>query len=259
MSVDQITVNALPATTTVLLKDTASKSLVFDATQTLANIEAERVTWEQGAYRTSNQALYAVLANCLAYCGKLTMDEAIQRSAALKAFYKERGYTYKEDQPLATRVIRAVFGARDRRRISTYSLVIRQAQKEGIAISNLPKWIEERGGVQEISLGRSATYVSPKDKAEYAKGIMQSKNPIGFAKSELLSFLADADFVGQDCVLLAKQQADGSFGVHAVLRNEGLVNAAYTALYAVQKQTLANAQAEIDAANDADGAVAKSA
>jgi len=42
MSVDQITVNALPATTTVLLKDTASKSLVFDATQTLANIEAER-------------------------------------------------------------------------------------------------------------------------------------------------------------------------------------------------------------------------
>jgi len=160
---------------------------------------------------------------------------------------------------LATRVIRAVFGARDRRRISTYSLVIRQAQKEGIAISNLPKWIEERGGVQEISLGRSATYVSPKDKAEYAKGIMQSKNPIGFAKSELLSFLADADFVGQDCVLLAKQQADGSFGVHAVLRNEGLVNAAYTALYAVQKQTLANAQAEIDAANDADGAVAKSA
>jgi len=88
---------------------------------------------------------------------------------------------------------------------------------------------------------------------------MQGKNPIGFAKSELLSFLADADFVGQDCVLLAKQQADGSFGVHTVLRNEGLINAAYTALYAVQKQTLANAQAEIDAANDADGAVAKSA
>ena len=259
MLVDQIAVNALPVTTTVLLKDTESKSLVFDATQTLANIEAERVTWEQGAYRTSNQALYAVLANCLAYCGKLTMDEAIQRSAALKAFYKERGYTYKQDLPLATRVVRAVFGARDRRRISTYSLVIRQAQKESVEIANLPKWIEERGGVQEISLGRSATYVTAKNKAELARGIMQYKSPLGFAQSELLSIAADADRVGEDCVLLAKQHADGSFAVHAVLRQEGLINAAFTALYSVQKEKLKQAQAEVDAANDADGAEAKSA
>jgi elongation factor G len=101
----------------------------------------------------------------LAFCSELTISEAKQRSAALEAFYKERGYVYKQDLPLVTRVVRAVFGARDRRRISTYSLVLRQAQKEDIMAINLAAWIEERGGVQEITLARSANYVSPKDKA----------------------------------------------------------------------------------------------
>ena len=160
---------------------------------------------------------------------------------------------------MATRVVRAVFGEINRRRISTYSLVLRQAQKENISIANLASWIEQRGGIQEISLGRSATYVSPKTKAEIAKEIMQGKSALGFAKSELLSHLADADFVGEPCILLAEQQADGSFGIQAVLRQDGLVKAAYAALYSVQKETLARVSTELQAANDADGAVAKSA
>ena len=66
--------------------------------------------------------------------------------------------------------------------------------------------------------------------------------------------MADADFMGNDCVLLAQQQADGSFAVRAVLRQEGLVNAAFTALYAQQKAGTAAAVKETQAANDADGA-----
>ena len=260
MLVDQIAVNATPATTNVLLTDkSTSNSIVVNASQSLVAMESSRITWEQGAYRTSNQALYAVLAECLAFCGELVIGDAKQRSFALEAFYKERGYKYKKDHPLATRVVRAVFGEINRRRISTYSLVLRQAQKENISIANLASWIEQRGGIQEISLGRSATYVSPKTKAEIAKEIMQGKSALGFAKSELLSHLADADFVGEPCVLLAEQQADGSFGIQAVLRQDGLVKAAYAALYSAQKETLARVTAELQAANDADGAVAKSA
>ena len=208
---------------------------------------------------TSNQELYTVLADCLAFCGELSISEAKQRSSALEQFYKERGYKYKRDLPLATRVVRAVFGEVDRRRISTYSLVIRQAQKESIGIQALSDWITKRGGVQEITLARSATYITPKTKAEIAREIADTKQPLGFAKSELLSFLADAEFIGESCVLLAEQQADGSFGIKAVLRNDGLVNAAYAALYTIQREKLEKAQAEIKAANDADGALAKSA
>ena len=225
----------------------------------LYKLEEDRITWEQGVYRSSNQALYAVLANCLTFCGELALAEAKQRSKALELFYKERGYKYKSEAPLATRVVRAVFGGVDRRRISTYSLVIRQAIKDCISVSSFAEWVEEKGGIQEIRLGHSATFISPKAKAESAKEIVQGRSFLGYAKSELLSMEADPDFIGSACVLLAEQQADGSFGIRTVLRNSGLVNAAFVALYAKQKETLAKANKEVEAANDADGAISKSA
>lgn len=254
MLLDQITVNT--SETTVVLNDkTAAASVIVNATNMLNSMEAERITWEQGAYRTSNQALYAVLAKCIAFCGELPLAEAKQRSFALEAFFKERGYKYKKETPLASRVVKAVFGNIDRRRISTYSLVLRQAQKDMITTKDLAQWIEEKGGVQEIRLGHSANFVSPKVKADTAKQIVQGRSFLGFAKSELLSKEADADYMGEACVLLAEQQPDGSFGIRCVLRNDGVVNAAFVALYAKQKDLLAKAIAEVKAANDADGAV----
>lgn len=253
-------VNASPVTTNVLLKDVAdTTTIAVGATLSLTNMEANRISWEQGAYRTSNQSLYAVLGQCLAFCGELSIADAKQRSSALEAFYKERGYKYKKELPLANRVVRAVFGDVNRRRISTYALVLRQAQKEEIAYSNLSTWIEERGGIQEITLARSASYMSPSAKAGAAKQVMQGKTPIGFAKSDLLSMHADADFMGDACVLLAEQQPDGSFGVFAVLRQQGLVNAAYANLYAMQREATVRIQKEVDAQNDADGAILKQA
>ena len=253
-------VDTTPVTTNVLLKDTIKvANVAVGTTIALTNMEANRISWEQGAYRTSNQALYAVLGDCLAFCGDMTLPEAKQRSASLESFYKDRGYTYKKDLPLATRVVRAVFGSRDRRRISTYSLVIRQAMKEKVLIADFSKWVEEHGGVQEISLGKSATYIKPADKAEIAKNNLKGKTPIGYAKSELLSHVADAEKLGDLCVLLAEQQADGSFGVYAVLRQGGLVTSALTALYSDGQKLLVQANAENKAANDADGAIAKSA
>lgn len=260
MLLNPVAVNPTPVADTVFLKDAAETSnIVVGATLSLTNMEANRISWEQGAYRTSNQSLYAVLGQCLAFCGELTIAEAKQRSSALEAFYKERGYKYKKELPLANRVVRAVFGDVNRRRISTYALVLRQAQKEGIAYSSLATWIEERGGIQEITLARSASYMSPSAKAGAAKQVMQGKTPIGFAKSDLLSMHADADFMGEACVLLAEQQPDGSFGVFAVLRQQGLVNAAYANLYAMQREATARIQKEVDAQNDADGAIPKQA
>lgn len=258
MLVDQIAVNEVntSATAVVLNDKTEATSVVVNAANMLNSMEAQRITWEQGAYRTSNQALYAVLAQCLAFCGELPLAEAKQRSVALEAFFKERSYKYKKEAPLVSRVVKAVFGNIDRRRISTYSLVLRQSQKDKIAISDLAQWIENKGGIQEIRLGRSATFVSPKVKVDTAKQIAQGRSFLGFAKSELLSMEADADYMGEACVLLAEQQPDGSFGIRCVLRSDSLVKAAFVALYAKQKDLLADAKAEIEAANDADGAVA---
>jgi len=260
MFLNNISVNTPPTTTNVLLKDDSNTLFLgLGTAKALVQLESSRMDWEQGAYRTSNQALYTLLADCLAFCGELPLSEAKQRSVALEAFYKARNYNYKQDLPLATRVVRAVFGSKDRRRISTYSIVIRQALKQRVSVTDFADWVEKNGGVQEISISKSANYVSPKTKAEIAKNNLQDKSPIGFAKSELLSHLADADKLGDMCVLLADQQADGSFGIYAVLRQDGLVKAAFTSMYSLGQEILAKAQAEVNAANDADSTVAKSA
>jgi hypothetical protein len=67
------------------------------------------------------------------------------------------------------RIVQCVFGAVKRSRITTYSLVLREAKKRNIAITDIPKFITENGGLQEIRLSKSEKYVSPKQKVEKAE------------------------------------------------------------------------------------------
>ena len=203
----------------------------------LADLETQRVVWEEGVYRTSNQALYSLLAHCLAIAQADTPEQAKQRNAALAAFYVSRGYApAKASTPPATRVVKAVFGAVDRRRISTYSLVLREAIKQKVLAANLAEWIEQNGGIQEIRLSQSATFVKPAVKVEQARQKFDTLPELATVKSEALSQLADADFMGGCCVLVAEQAANGSFVVRGFTRADGAVNAAFTALYAQHKK-----------------------
>jgi len=137
---------------------------------------------------------------------------------------------------LLARVVKAVFGNVDRRRISTYSLVLRRAKAEGIAPANLSAWIEELGGIQEIKLAKSATYVAPADKVKSAKQSLAMLPNLAVISNTELSKLADGDFMGDECVFIAEQQADGSFAIKAFTRSAGAVNAALTSFYGQVKE-----------------------
>lgn len=206
--------------------------------KSLSDIESRRQQWETTAYRTSNQQLYAVLADCLEFGKALELGEAKKRSADLEEFFKQRGYFYKKESPLLTRIVKAVFGNVDRRRISTYSLVLRSAQKEEIAAEKLSEWIEKNGGIQEIKLARSDSYVSPKAKAAQAKSTLSALPNLAVAKDKLAE-LADASYIGCECLLLAEQQSDGSFHIKALNRSAAAINAALASLYSEQQKTAA--------------------
>ena len=253
INVNAVTVQSNVVKNDIPAGDAKHSSLAADM---LVQLEARRISWEQGAYRKSNQELYGILADCLQYAGPLMTAEANKaRKDLLAKFYKERGYRLKSDTPLATQVVRAVFGNTDRRRISTYSLVVRKAKKDGVLPNQLAQWIEHNGGIQEIRLGHSATYVSPTQKAEIAKGMVGNLPTLAVVKSAELSLQADPEHMGEDCVLLATQQADGSFIVKAILRGSS-IRASYEALYTVTKDGFAKDLAEKVAANDAQGKVA---
>ena len=251
------------ATNKVVLNDKQKKArkatIASTSTKLLYAMEESRITWEEGVYRTSNQALYQVLAQCLQFCGELSIGDAKVRLASLEKFYKSRNYKYNKTKPLITRVIRAVFGDVDRRRLSTYSIVLRKAQKLNVPYLELSDWIEKEGGVQEIKLGQSETFVSMADKAEMAKEHFDNMKPIGTASSEMLSLTADADFMGDTCVLLAEQNSQGGFDIKVVIRNASVVKAAFAAMYSKQQEVTAEAKRVVDAANDAEAKLAKAA
>jgi hypothetical protein len=220
----------------VVQNDTAAPTALATELVTLQALEDHRKLWETTVYRTSNQQLYKVLDGCYAYGAKLPLESAKQRSEDLKKFFADRGYRVNHDAPLLTRIVKAVFGNVDRRRISTYSLVLRSATAAGVAPGRLAQWIEENGGIQEIKLGRSKTFVSAATKITTAKQSLAKSSVLGVAKSPALGLLADADFIGSACVLLAEQQADGGFTIKALVRAESAVNAAWSAVYSQQKK-----------------------
>lgn len=217
----------------VVLNDKAVQAAPSDNALTLlTELEQQRISWEEGVYRTSNQMLYSILSQCLQFGGELIEMEAIKvRRQALEAFYKQRGYRWKKDTPLMTKIVRAVFGDIDRRRISTYSLVLRQAKKEQVLPPQFADWVERNGGVQEVRLARSDTFVTPKVKAETAQGRFEQMDKLAVVKTDELSKLADPDCIGENCLLVATQEADGSFTVRALVTANAAVNAAFAAIY----------------------------
>jgi len=231
-----------------------SKDTVDYKAQTLAKLSmlvAERAEWEATVYRTSNEMLYGILQKCLAINAAMLGNDAVakQHRAALNEFIAVNGYRFTGATPTITKVVKCVFGV-DRRRVSAYSIVLREAIKQNVQGIALPAWIESNGGVEQIRLSKSGNAVSAKQKLEAAKSVIEAADVLAVAAGAALGMQASAEFAGQDCVLLATQQADGSFAVRAVLRNASAVNAALVAYYGQSKTVVQNDNAKREAAND---------
>jgi hypothetical protein len=120
--------------------------------------------------------------------------------------------------------------------LSTYSLVLREAIKQQVLATNLANWIESKGGIQEIRLSQSATFVKPATKVEIVRQAFDTLPELGTVTSEALSRFADGDFMGECCVLVAGQVANGGFVVRGLTRATGAVTAAFAALYSEHKK-----------------------
>ena len=231
-------------------KPQSPKDATFSAIKRLVS---DREDWEKSVYRTSNQALYSILRNCYAIDWAMKGNEsaAKQRREGLADVAKEFGYSFRESTPTITKIVKCVFGNVKRSRICTYSLVLREAKKQNKAIAGIPQFIEESGGVEQIRLSKSVGYKTAKQKADLARQSATS-SLLGVASGKALSELADGNFVDKQCVLLATQQADGSFAVNAVVRAQAALTAALVGYYGSGTAIRADMAAKQEAANDSD-------
>jgi hypothetical protein len=209
-----------------------------------ARIEAlsqARQTWQDTVYKTSNDMLYGILAECYVLyhdmCGKTPQAAALRE--ALKRKLAARNIKCSEGTHTMAKIVRCVFDG-DRRRISAYSRALLAAltHKPQVPADGLAKFIADAGGVEELRLAKSPNFVPTAVKVEKAKAAIADKALAAIDGAALAQNL-DAANVGAQYVLVASMQADGTLAVNAVLRSDTALKAALAAYYSTHKDAIA--------------------
>lgn len=221
----------------------------------LENLEAEREKWEITELAASHKRLYAMLTKCYAFYLRMKTDKSAdvreQSRKGLEAFIKARNYEFKASTHDMNRVVKAVFGGVDRRRVSAYSTALRAALVAGqpdaknkptrVPESQLSTWLEDQGGVEEVRLGSKNKGMTPKARAEKVETVVRAKKLMTFAVDEsVMQF--DTNDVDKQMVLIATYRPTGEFDLHAVVKNDSAVTAALAAYFTDNKAVLEEAE-----------------
>lgn len=205
--------------------------------QRLEDLSIMREAFENTQLARTNQALYGLITESVSAYRDLTEGEDLKaKKLGLQDFINLKGYVFKSTSPLSLKVIRCVFGDKDRRRISTYHTVLRVAIAEKWALTEVAAKIAERGGVQEISV-RKANSMSQKDKALTAQAALLNQS-IATIDSDALKSKQNIEFNEQHAVAVLTQNQDGTYSVHCVVHNTTAVNAALAAYFNANKSDL---------------------
>ena len=205
------------------------------------NLSIKREVWEANEQARSNEALYSIFADCLELYRDLTNGDGVKAmKKGLEDYINIKGYVFKSTSPLTLKVIRCVFGAKDRRRLSTYHSVLRVAIADKWKISEVAQRISEYGGVQEISLRRKDG-LTAKDKATIAREALMSRAVAKLSSEELLKQF-NIEHTGESSVAVMTLENDGSYSVHCVVKSNTAVNAALTAYFSSNKADFIEAQ-----------------
>jgi hypothetical protein len=203
----------------------------------IEDLAIQREGWENTQLARSNQALYSIFKECLALYRDLTEGENLkEKKIGFKDHINLKGYKFKESSPLSLKVIRCIFGDKDRRRLSTYHTVLRVAIADDWSLDEVAAKITERGGVQEISV-RKANAMSLKDKALAAQAALLTQS-VASIDSQQLKQMHNSEQNEQQAVAVVTQHQDGTFSVHCVVHNNTAVNAALAAYFNANKSDL---------------------
>lgn len=203
----------------------------------IEDLATQREGWEVTQLTRSNQSLYGIFKGCVSLYRDLTEGENLkEKKIGFKDHINLKGYKFKETSPLSLKVIRCIFGDKDRRRLSTYHTVLRVAIAEGWSLDEVATKISERGGVQEISV-RKATAMSQKDKALAAQAALMNQS-VASIDSQQLKSQHNSEQNEQQAVAVVTQHQDGTFSVHCVVHSNTAVNAALAAYFNANKSDL---------------------
>ena len=223
----------------------------------LKAMETSRISWETVELAQSNNRLYGILYQAYKFYLVMKQDESKdvrkEKQDALASFITERGYenSFGATTHDMTRVVKCVFGV-DRRRVSAYSIALREALRQEVEAEDLVAFLQDNGGVEQIRMGGTKPLSNTK-RAELVKAEV-SEAVISKVKFDAELVKANTDWVDQQVVFVATYLPTGEFEVNAVVKHDGAVRTALAAYYTLARakereelNAIKKAQAEAEA------------
>lgn len=217
----------------------------FNVDQVVSSLIKQRKDWEKNAYKKSNEQLYDILTECLVvYEDYLAAENKKQwKEDFVKIASK---YGVKTARLNLTRpIVRVVFGDSDmcRKRISTYGKVLRAAAENNVRSANLAKWINENGGVHEISRPKRKPALTAKDKSDF---VTKNLPTFGVIKQRQIRNMFGADEKGDLTLLIAEIANDGTVEIRQCVKSETVLTSALKSLYPqIRDEVIEAGEAEI--------------
>ncbi len=196
----------------------------------LDSLVTKRKQWETTDYKKANEGLYSLLASCLDVFNSKFVDASDEDKKTLRAELKARltadGVRVQRNTTTLTMFVRFVFGS-DRKRAHGYTYVLKAAISYDVTAANLPSWIVEQGGIEEVRKRMIVSEEAQQRKADLSVAQAQVKASIEQAVVTPLAKLPMSGISGEYALLLAKPNPDGLVSIVGVLSdiNEAFYNA----------------------------------
>jgi hypothetical protein len=214
----------------------------------LNRISGERLSWEQNEYAASRKKLYALLTHCYDYyiTMKLSADKAIrdEHKKALHDFCEERSYNFNSKTHDMHRIVKAVFGMSDRRRISAYAQALIaalngsvNARGETIPVftADLASWIDDEGGIEGIRTRGKNKGMTRKEQAKVAAKTLYQGNALSTIDADLETYGLDCNDSDKQMLLVVTYRNTGKFEVNAVIQAQSALNEALVCYFRNKK------------------------
>lgn len=196
----------------------------------LDSLVSKRKQWETTDYKKANEGLYSLLASCLEVFKSKFVDADDSDKKTLRSDLTARltaeEVRVQRNTTTLTMFVRFVFGS-DRKRAHGYTYVLKAAISYDISPANLPNWIVEQGGIEEVRKRMIVSEEAQQRKADLAIAQAQVKVSIEQAVVTPLAKLPMSGISGEYALLLAKPNPDGMLSIVGAISdiNEAFYNA----------------------------------
>lgn len=214
---------------TPIIADVAKIETKSQLGHALVTLVQARERWTVGSYAASNQELYALLGTTLDLLYRIKRNTEMARG--LNELLKSYGFTFTDATSTEVKLLRAVFADpakpdQYKQRIYVYARVLSVAFQAKVTGDQLPAFIEQHGGIDEIRRNDPAS-VSKADKEKLAVHTAEQTLTIPSFKAITASFQLTADLQPADgqhfSIALVRKEKDGTGSIVFGTNNASLV------------------------------------